>query len=195
MKKFNLVPVCIGWQTSPDPIRIIEYGYGIRVAGRECLGSIDEATLMRIRSLPRGISVLIINDYTENRTPMPFREKLFPLCSITSTGNSASFIETKKALSLGNYMLCYMRDSRGETLEEEPHPQRVSPSCGMEFKCHLDLRTAFRRRAKNAPYVNLDRDSESIGYSSWSGSLTHWFESGFTSRIQYGVQSGLFPEE
>jgi hypothetical protein len=42
------------------------------------------------------------------------------------------------------------------------------------------------------PYVNADRDSNSIGYSSWCGNLVDWFRADPATRMRYGQECGLY---
>jgi hypothetical protein len=196
MQKISFLPTSDELGKSNNPIPTIEARYKVKIVGKESLGSFDEETKKRIREISEKGSAVILNDTSDRRLPIPFKERLFPFCILSPSGRQVTVVNSKTALKPGNFILFYMRPTNGLIVPENDNfPQRVSPSCGMQFTCHAEVTEIFRWRTKYKPYVNLDRDEECIGFSSWSGNLTSWFDACFGTRIQYGMKAGLFPEE
>lgn len=121
-------------------------------------------------------------------------QKLFPFCSIYKSvyeDHRVSMLDTQEALRPQNYLLCVEVREEKTSKPKSNHEVELPPKERGEYRIHVSLEEVNRYQTKYPAYVNLDRSEESIGFSSWDGNLVSWFESGFTTRVQYALQSGL----
>jgi hypothetical protein len=194
----RFIPITQDYIDNPEHvIQKLKIQEGAYLCGRESFGSLKGKRMLDVRaSRMKNKDIIVLNEYV-NPSRLSNRVQLreFQFCSYCSSSACTGIIENRHALVLGNYFLCRNITSiEDATADEIPGGQALSISFTHEYVCHTDLNNC-RYHTKYPAYVNLDRSSDNIGMSSWDGNLTSWMRAGFTTRIQYGVQAGLFPEE
>jgi hypothetical protein len=197
-EKYQLIPIDKGYRNMNNLLQELSRRQRVRLVDVGHIGLIPFEIIVNINKLRKDSLVLILNqELSENLYPGSIDPNFpFPLCAINKRDSGRIVVPKDEALVIGNYLLCIgEKDVIDRYSIENPieGPQRYS---GYEYpyQCHVNPET-FLRWHNPAPYVNLYRDSDSIGYSSWDGNLVSWFRCQYGTRIQYGVHAGLFPEE
>jgi hypothetical protein len=170
---------------------------GVCIAGSNFAGSLPKEMVDRIRKLDERQKVVVLNQPTVRGHPPKTLQPLnseFVFRSLHKNGANTTLLETSHALVERNYFLC-IEGVEDEVIGDWDEPQNCAQFDTYEYRCHISLEEVFRWRNQNQPYVNLDRDPDSIGYSSWDGNLVSWFRSEFSTRIHFARQAGLISTE
>lgn len=200
MEGFKLVHIDDTYRQKPENVLVRLWTQeGVCLANTAHIDSIPRDLRDRMRTLPEKVRVIILNRFIlrgeEYSTLFPSAQ-LFPFCSVYKNGGNISLLETRQALQHGNWFLCHEKEEL--VLRDYYNPNTDEPLTRngyTEYHCHVPIESAFRWKTRYPAYVNLDRDSDNIGGSSWDGNLVSWFQCGYTTRLQYASQAGLFPEE
>lgn len=197
MNSFKLIRVNEEYSMCNDVIRKLFFHERLHICDMRHVGSIPRELTERIKMIPLGSNVIILNHHSRYSSPKdmtgiqihaPFRN-MYRNCA------GSSVLDRYEALRTGNYFLCIepQLNTVDDGVEEQSY--YVSPSNNdSPYRCHVDIEE-LGRWVNEPPYVNLDRSSDQIGGSSWDGNLVSWFRSQFRTRLLYGVQTGLYPEE
>jgi hypothetical protein len=153
--------------------------------------------MREIRKLDIRARVIIRNKhFPRNQHSVEIeKNEQYPFSFLYKNGGDKGIIDTFDALRQGNWFLCIDSTEVEKVPDSTEESEDFTRSMTHEYRYHVSLEDVFRWRTKSTPYVNLDRDPDSIGQSSWDGNLVSWFQSSFTTRIQYALKIGLFPEE
>jgi hypothetical protein len=182
----------------PDLLLSLENAY---LAGNNFSDQIASADI-REQMARLGVTqrIIAINQHVRGSTvqhSLPKSE--FPFCYLRKNGQGSTPLTAGEALVCGNYFLCIdkdtLTDEQEEVLYDNGYSDRSDHFTTHEYRYHVDLKELSIWRSEHPAYVNADRTSDSIGQSSWNGNLVSWFRCGFTTRVQYGLRAGLFPEE
>ena len=170
---------------------------GVYPAGINFAGSLPRDMVDQMKMLPDEQRVIIVNQPTLRNKPvrrLSGAGSVFPFRTLYKNGGATHVIAIKEALTVGNYFLCFEAKCGIEERVSHDGPESIERFDTYEYRCHVDIE-ATRVWRNDPPYVNLDRDSDSIGNSSWDGNLVSWFESAFSTRMHFARQAGLLPEE
>lgn len=150
-----------------------------------------------MKTLPSNQLTIILNYHQERWHPlsMPAIKSSFFFRSIYRNGLGSTVLDNSEALKAGNYFLCVKEVADPTDLVDEPISPWKTVDWHTTYIHHVAIEETQRWHTRSVPYVNMDRDADNIGGSSWDGCLDRWFKAGFRTRILYGVHSGLFPEE
>ncbi len=191
--------------TSEDMFQVLADRHNAYLGGNNLIGSLSIGSIERhfMREIvSRGKVIILLNQNCKSDIPeQVLREgSPFSFRTLHKNGRGSSIVTEDEALREGNYFLCIDRErfNQGKSdLDITPgiYGENKVPERVHEYKCHIDPAKAFVWRTRRPAYVNLDRSTDSIGGSSWDGNLVSWMGCGFGTRMQYGVQSGLFPDE
>lgn len=167
------------------------------MAGTNFVGSLPRFMVDHMRMLPETQKIIILNQPTLRNKPARHLfgvDSKFSFRMLYKSGAPSCVINTNEALRVGNYFLCFELVNEPDEMSLRDNLGGPSRSHIHEYRYHVDIE-ATRRWRNDPPYVNLDRDSDSIGGSSWDGNLVSWFGCAFSTRMHFGRQAGLFPEE
>ncbi len=165
--------------------QVIEEETQGRVARQKDIKRIPIRLIIRWEKLGRKIYVL------QNRSG-----GYYVFRSINTSNASYDSHSAEEVFSSDGFILAVVGDHRSSEDESDfDRLDRLACYKGYHaYKAHASIEEASWR-TKYPAYTNHERDSDSIGYSSWSGSLVRFLQAGYTTRIQFGVKAGLFPED
>ena len=189
-----IVPIDETYRTSDNLLATLMERKGVMLAGTRMEGEVPYEITRYIQIHHPEARLIVANKNVPRGgvlSEIP-KDAPFPFCSLWKSNQGKTFLSKEEALVSCNYFLCIEREN--PPLEKEPS-EDFRTATTHEYKCHVNPETFSRWHTKYPAYVNLDRDSDNIGGSSWDGNLVSWFHAGFGSRIQYAIQSGLFPTE
>ena len=189
MSSLKLVSISDGYM---DKRTVLQRLWLNRQAQLACRRRIEEyaLTLGALMSfLDDDACVVFLNARTSLGTysTLMLRRLLFPFCILRKNQRDPYVTTPAQALKKGNYFVCCDRDMVIEHFPEN-HPKAVNLDGQYPYHVPIEATKMWRNKP---PYVNLDRDEESLGYSSWNGNLVSWLDSSFGTRIQFGVHTGI----
>lgn len=156
-----------------------------RVALQKDIKRIPIKLIIRWERLGKTIYVL------QNRS-----REYFAFRSVRTSNVSCDIHTAEEVFSSDGFILAVVGDHCSTENESDFNRlERLACYKGYHaYKPHASIEDASWHTNYPA-YTNHERDSDSIGYSSWSGSLVRFLQAGYTTRIQYAVKAGLFPED
>jgi hypothetical protein len=192
---FKLVRVDESYLKNPGQIlRQLFTNERVHLANQRHIGAIPDSMRDIMCASSDKVRFIILNDFVQigaNLLELP--PKMFQFCSIYKNGLGYSVLDIREAIKPGNFFLCLSHEHKD--IIDDPDADVIQRSEPVEYKYHVSIEETRRFHTRYPAYVNLDRSSDNIGGSSWSGNIVSWFRAGPTTRLQYGVQAGLFPEE
>ena len=139
----------------------------------------------------RGLNRLIITKVVESETLSPGQFYTFdPRYRSTS-----AITDVDIPLRFGSTFVCIgcnvrLQSDRRVNCDEKPLKALEAIDPYHQYTYHRKPNPMSLTRY--GPYVNTDRDSISIGHSSWDGNLVDWFRADPATRIRYGQECGLY---
>jgi len=195
MSSFKLVPVGRGFRTKSTLLKNVWLHEDAQVASYRQL--IEDRLIVDavLSHLEPEQTVVILGRQIEKGEYTTLALKslgFFPFALIRKLDKNPQFVNAEKALVDGHLILCHEKEKVDDPfIQHRPRPAAI----GEEYRSHVDPASFSRWHTKRPAYANVNRTSDNIGGSSWDGNLVSWLNSGYTSRIQMAVQSGLITEE
>ncbi len=194
MSSFKLVPITAE-HNAENVGRLLFEKEGLYLLPRKYAPSIPHEIMLQIPDRKKRI-ILLNMDVPLSKIPIniPRESGIFAYAHKNHMGYTE--LDTDQVFMPGNCLMGFIPSSLLINRDTDAYgtSEKIERFSTMEYRCHLDP-DSIEWQTRYSPYVNVNRDSESIGYSSWDGNLVRWFGSGFATRIQYAIASGLFPED